>query len=300
MVRDPIPLLQKILRDFLQGRDRPVDIDGIVGRAVPWRPHILERRTLRGWYIHSAAPVSDSWAERIHIATRAKRSLRTGVAATAEILSEESFLDLCHQLNAAILPLIQKGDSYLVHESFPSVEDYVCRNRVKLSASAAGKMLDRGLQRALAATNSQKKGVLLELLVAAVLSQVDGFEVASIGIANRTQQMDVIVNNKNTGGALGSSPIVLAEAKNWSDPVGTNEYASFVRKLQSRHGRAKLGYLVTTGRFTAGVSSERRRDSNHHTLVVLIDGNSLPLLWRGARTISDNIEQLTIRATVGD
>jgi hypothetical protein len=112
--------------------------------------------------------------------------------------------------------------------------------------------------------------------------------------------MDVLVHNRNTSSALGLSPIVLAEAKNWRDPVDTNEYTAFLRKLQSRHGRARLGYLVTTGKFTAGVAAERRRDSMDQTLVVLVDGKALPLLWRGPKTITDNVEAATIRATVGN
>jgi hypothetical protein len=144
------------------------------------------------------------------------------------------------------------------------------------------------------------KGVLLELVVATLLSQVEGFEIQKIGIANRSQQMDVFVHNRNTTSALGLSPVVLAEAKNWKNPVDTSEYAAFVRKLQSRHGRARLGYLVTTGKFTAGVSAERRRESMADTLVVLIDGKILPTLWRGKRPIHDNIERLTLEATVGE
>jgi hypothetical protein len=36
------------------------------------------------------------------------------------------------------------------------------------------------------------------------------------------------------------------------------------------------------------------------TLVVLIDGKILPTLWRGKRPIHDNIERLTLEATVGE
>jgi restriction endonuclease Mrr len=111
--------------------------------------------------------------------------------------------------------------------------------------------------------------------------------------------MDIFVHNRNVGGALGGSPIVLAEAKNWVDPVGPNEYASFLRKLLSRHGRAKLGYLVTTGRFTSGVADERRRDSMADTLVVLIDGDELPKLWRDGDGITGGLEATTMLAAVG-
>lgn len=299
MIRDPIPVLQKVLRSFLRSVDGSIDIDGIVGRGVPWRPHVLERKLLRGWYIHPVSPVSNSWAERIIRARGVKTSLKVGIAATEELLSDERFLEICHELDAAILPFIPKGDAFVARELFPSVEDYICRTRLKLSTDAAQVILDRALLRALAEGNKQRKGVLLELVVALLLSQVDGFEVASIGIANRSQQMDVLVHNRNTGGALGSSPIVLAEAKNWRNPVDVSEYAVFVRKLQARHGRAKLGYLVTTNRFTAGVRAERRRESMNETLVVLIDGKSLPTLWTDQKGITASIERETMIAAIG-
>ena len=165
-------------------------------------------------------------------------------------------------------------------------------------------MLDRGLKRALTKKKTTQKkdkldGVLLELVVAVLLSQVDGFEVRSIGIANRSQQMDVLVHNRNNAGTLSQSPLVLAEAKNWAASVTPTRYTLFLRKLKSRHGRAKLGYLVTTSRFTAGVLSEVCRESKQDILVVLVDGKALPLLWRSDSTITDAIEQITMDAAVG-
>ena len=300
MVRDPIPFLQKVLRALLiECNCGRIELDGIIARAVPWRPHVLERKALRGWYVHPVPPVSDSWAERILRAKGVTPKLRVGVAAVEELLSDGKFLQICHDLNAAIAPLIISGDGFAAEEFFPSVEDYICNARLRLSAGTAQDILDRSLARALSEPHKQRKGVLLELVIAVLLSQVDGFEVANVGIANRSQQMDVLVHNRNTGGALGQSPIVLAEAKNWNNPVDTTDYAAFVRKLQSRHDRARLGYLATTSRFTAGVGAERRRDSMDRTLVVLIDGRTLPTLWRGHKSITANIERITISATVG-
>lgn len=80
------------------------------------------------------------------------------------------------------------------------------------------------------------------------MRQVAGFEVTQVGLSSRSQQLDVVITNRNVGGPLGMSPLVVVEAKNWTQPVGTQEYALFIRKLQTRHGRAKLGYFVTTDR----------------------------------------------------
>lgn len=301
MVLDPIPDLQKGLKDVLaKSSSKRVEIDGVVAKNVPWRPHVLERVPLRGWYIHLVRPTSDSWAERIERARRnASKNFKIGVAAAEELLSDERFLLTCHRIGVAILPFQKKSNSFWFGDLAPSVEDYICSARLKLSGAAASALLDRSLERALVEPDKNRKGVLLELVVAVLLSQVDGFEVAQIGIANRSQQMDVLIHNRNTGSALGLSPIVLAEAKNWRDPVDTTEYSAFMRKLQSRHGRARLGYLITTGRFTAGVLAERRRDSLDQTLIVLVNGKELPSIWRNPRSITERVERLTIDATVG-
>lgn len=305
MVRDPIPFLQANLSAYLRSRpesggDR-IELDASIGKSVPWRPHLLQNRSNRAWYLHAVPPISDSWSKRIRIAQSAKKKLQIGVAGSEDLLSEEEFLETCHEMNASILSYKTRGDSVFGHRYFSSTEDFICECRLKLSSDCAAKILDISYARALAEKNSQKKGVLLESVVAVLLSQVDGFEVTDIGISNRTQQMDVFVHNRNVGGTLGASPIVLAEAKNWKNPVGTDEYAIFLRKLETRHARAKLGYLVTTGRFTSGVEAERRRDSKNDVLVVLIDGKSLPLLWGDThQNISERFERITSLAAIGN
>jgi hypothetical protein len=81
--------------------------------------------------------------------------------------------------------------------------------------------------------------------------------------------------------------------------VGTVEYYSLLRKIQARHGYAKMGFFVTTDRFTEGVDLEARRDSMGDTLVVTLDGETLPAIWRKGQCITPNIEGAIIKATVG-
>jgi hypothetical protein len=300
-VADPIPALQSLIRDYLASKNasETIEIDGEISSKAPWRPHLLETKASRGWYIHAVAPTSDSWAQRALRATTKVANLRIGVAVLEDFLADEYFLDSCHLLNASVIILKPTRGTFAPIQIYDSVDDLIYQRRLKLSLSSAARILDRSLERALAAGTKVRKGVLLEVLVAVLLSQVDGFEVTDVGISNRTQQMDVMVHNRNVGGALSTSPVVLAEAKNWRDPVGTDEYANFVRKLESRHRRAKLGYFVTTGRFTAEVTLERRRESKGETLVVLLDKLTLPDLWRGQHSITESVERATMLALVG-
>jgi hypothetical protein len=243
--------------------------------------------------------MSDSWAQRIVRAREKFKKLRIGIAGPEELFENEQFLDVCHSLNAAVLIFKPQDNSFTADQYFNAVDDLIYSRRLKLTLNCACTILDRSLARALSESDKARKGVLLELLVGVLLSQVDGFEVTSVDISNRTQQMDVLVHNRIVGGSLGGSPVVLAEAKNWKNPVGTPEYSHFLRKLESRHGRAKLGFLVTTGRFTSGVASEIRRESKGEILVVLIDGKVLPTLWHNHKSVTAGFEKITVEATIG-
>lgn len=301
MIRDPLTNLQIEVTRFLksQRRNAKVEIDGIISSKVPWRPHVLENDICRGWYLHTEPPTARSWADRIDRALGKSAKFRVGVTAQEKLLLDQEFLDLCHSLNASIIEVEIAKDKVRPKELYATVEDLIYQRHLILSAEVAEKILDRSLARAKVEKDKNRKGVLLELLVAVLLSQVEGFEVTNVDISNRTQQMDVMVHNRNVGGSLGNSPVVLAEAKNWGNSVGTTEYAAFLRKLQNRHRRARLGYLVTTGKFTSGVTLERRRESNDETLVVFLDGASLPALWRGGKSITQMVERATLDATVG-
>jgi hypothetical protein len=277
-----------------------VELDAKINDRVPWRPDILQTERQIGWKLHSVLPDSDSWERRILRAQSTVPRLQIGVAATAEALQSADFLLACHRLGARIISVKEKRDAFTVEQIFASIPDYVCERQIKLDADTARQMLDLALDRALKARTNAQKGVTLEVVVALMLSQVDNFEVAQIGISNRSQQMDVLVHNRSIGGVLGASPLILAEAKNWKGGrVTPTEYAAFIRKLQTRHRRAKLGFIVTTGSFTQGVALEARRDSKDEALVICLDGNSLPLVWRASGSITKNIERLVIEASVG-
>lgn len=303
MIGDPVEDLHSSLKACLLeevGNTNPVT-DTPVGPSVPWRPHLLEQTPLRGWYYHFEEPEGDSWMKRALAAKDASPGLRIGVAADEDTLRNEEFLLQCVELDATIAVVEIRKTKNVATELYGSVTEFVCDRRISLSAAAARRFLDKLLERAESEPDDQRKGVLLEVVCAALMSQVDGFEPSAKGVSNRTQQMDVLVHNKNSAGALSGSPVVLVEAKNWSKKkVSPTEYAAFIRKMQTRHKRCHLGFIVTTGSFTGNVARDRLRDSKNEELVVLIDGKQLPRIWRGRPSILKAIEQLILGALVGE
>ena len=301
MIGDTVTAMQVAVRNYLATTSGGlVELDGVISPSVLWRPHVYQSKERVGWQLLSVAPDSSSWEKRIIRARAADAKLNIGVATTEDTLTYGEFLLACQRIGARIILLKERKNDFAFEKSFASIPDCVCERNIKLDAETARIMLDAALTRALQAKTNVEKGVSLEVLVALFLSQIDNFEVNDIGISNWTQQMDVLVHNRSVGGMLGSSPLVLAEAKNWrKKKVGTNEHALFLRKLNSRNGRAKLGFLVTTGKITAGVALEARRDSMDGTIIVFVDGVELPKIWRGTDSITREIERLVIEASVG-
>jgi hypothetical protein len=303
VLRDPIADLQPSVAALIQN-EHPgtgIALNAEVAPSVRWRPHVLEVAVPRGWYIHAEPPESDSWAARALVAQQQEPSLKIGVATRLATFLDPEFLAQCDDLEASVILLREKRGKLVADEIFGSLADLICEKRLKLGEELAEALLDRALSRALKEPDDQRKGVLLEVLCALVMSQVDGFETRSKGVSNRSQQMDVLIHSKIASGALGGSPVVLVEAKNWpKTPVSPDEYAIFERKVRTRHQRCKLGFIITTGRFTSGVGDERRRDSRDEPLIVLVDGKKLPKIWRSSRSITEELEELVLDALIGD
>lgn len=124
--------------------------------------------------------------------------------------------------------------------------------------------------------NAQKKGRMLEELLAEVFRSIPGFAVHP---HERTadEEIDLFITNQASDWAT-ESPFFLVEAKNWSSRVGPEHYDRFCRKLERRAGRVRLGFLVALGGFTAGVQTTWAADRTKPELVVLVDRPDLEVL----------------------
>jgi hypothetical protein len=279
--RDPVDDLRDEFLRALQSGAQPVQvkIDEPLGAGIPWRPHVQDVTSGAAWHIISEAIESEFWIRRIEAARSALPKLTVGVVTPESLLNNEEVVVQLNDLGVqmAIIRRTKRGRKVVL---FNSIADAIYHLRVKLTSEATERVLDRLLERCHTATTKKMKGVTLEVLTAVLLSQVKDFEVVTGNISSRSQQVDVVVHNRTTAGALGGSEIVIAEAKNWSVRVGTTEYFSVYRKIQTRSGKSRLGFFVTTDRFTRGVGLEQLRDSKGTILVVPIDKSLLPAIWR--------------------
>jgi len=130
--------------------------------------------------------------------------------------------------------------------------------------------------------NAQKKGRMLEELLAEIFRSIPGFTVHP-NERSDDEEIDLFITNRSPDWVT-ESPYFLVEAKNWSSRVGPEHYDRFCRKLERRAGRVRLGFLVSLGGFTQGVQTAWAADRTKPELVVLIDRTALEhLVSSGSR-----------------
>lgn len=101
--------------------------------------------------------------------------------------------------------------------------------------------LHRGQQ----AVTTTERGRALEDLICYVFETTPGISVTERNARNvfRTEEVDVAFwNDRHARGFRALPDVLLVECKNWRQPVGSQEIASFVRRLQNR--ALDLGFLI--------------------------------------------------------
>lgn len=126
-----------------------------------------------------------------------------------------------------------------------------------------------------AATN-ERKGHLLEDLVATIFEVEPNFVVAKRRYNLGDQEIDLVVRNhvNNPFWVALNSPLLLVECKNWNAPVGTGEIRDFGTKLRD-HPIARVGFFVAINGFSrevTGALTGARREPYH---LVPLDGADL-------------------------
>lgn len=225
------------------------------------------------------------------------RDLNLVVCAPETVLLDEDTLLSLDSSDVQILRCENTENGATVVGKISTLCDLVYEQSLLLGIDSARILLNRALDRAKAATDPNRRGVLLEVVVATMFSQARGLRVRDVGVSRRAQQLDVTVLNRNVGNPLlQNSPLIIAEAKNWRKPVGSEQYGWLHRKLLTSRGRAKLGFLVTSGRFTDGVYTEAVRDSREDHMIVLLDGETLPAVWNNYDDVTEGLEGAVYQA----
>ncbi len=261
-----------------------------------WQPTL--RRGKEVVHLHTVEELSKPWIERMTLARDA--GYRVLVAAPEEMWGVAGTLIAVDQVGASPIVLRRNGDSErwdaFSHESVTKL--VVVGTKVLLDRSTRSTLGLRALDRAAAAKKADSRGRLFEAFLAFLFSQVSYLEVFSSNYRNDTEEIDIVLRNRQTaGGALPRSPLILVSAKNEKKPVGVPALTSLEAKMRNRRGQCGFGMLCCTGRFAGSVSEHLLRGSREPQVVALLDGAALRDLLQ-AENIGSALEAAATKAAL--
>jgi len=163
-----------------------------------------------------------------------------------------------------------------VANAVASVRD---RRLANLGDAAAEHAISELWQNVRTETDPHRKGKALEELLLVILRSIPGFTRVWNRASNAIEEIDILVRNESTDPFWVKEGVYfLFECKNWSKPVGRNEIDTFVRKLERRHQRCRLGFFAAVGGFTDPALKLQLTDSKDAVMVVFMDGEDLARL----------------------
>lgn len=126
-----------------------------------------------------------------------------------------------------------------------------------------------------------RKGLLLERLIALLLKTIPGFERLDTRLRNAVEEIDVLVQNESTDPFWQKeSPYILVECKHWSKRIGTKELRDLWGKMEGRYNRCRLALLIAPGGIADPVRDLQLQKSEKDVLVVLVGANEVDDLIR--------------------
>lgn len=147
--------------------------------------------------------------------------------------------------------------------------------------------------------NPNRKGALLEDLLAVLFKSIRGFEQTTTGRRTIDEEIDVVVRNESTDPYwMKQGSYLLGECKNWSGRVDRKELDAFRMKLQRSRGRAELGFFVSVNGFTEGFRTAREAARESGVAIVLIDAAGIDALVQSADR-NATLKELCDRSLIG-
>jgi CheY-like chemotaxis protein len=203
----------------------------------------------------------------------------------------KTILVTAYATTAAIQRAFQEGvyDYLQKDHLFTALLAAKLRNALDLvRAQRIGQLTDDKIEAAInetwaavqAETDPNRKGALLEDLVALLLRTIPGFHRVWTRRKNDTEEIDVIVSNESTDPLWVKEPstYILVECKHWSKPVGVAELRNFLHKVARKFNRCHLGLFIAPGGFTEPLRNELRGERKEDALIVLIGPEDLATL----------------------
>lgn len=130
--------------------------------------------------------------------------------------------------------------------------------------------LEETWRRAQSETDRNLKGRALEDFVTLLFRATPGFEKVTSRLRNEVEEIDLVIENRSLDPLWSKEAQYLAaECKNWSSPCGTKELRDFRGKLQTKYGRARVGFFIAPGGFASTFEQERSKHAHDDGVLII-------------------------------
>ena len=165
-----------------------------------------------------------------------------------------------------------------LEEASERTSDEIGKQIAAIAAGVSGwgsESLDSLVEAVDKGANTDEKGRSLEELSSRLFEGVKGFTING-RVRTATEEIDISILNDNPDPRLRrESALILAECKNWSSKCGKDEFVIFREKLENRHRRCTLGFLISWNGFATTATKEMLRGSREDILIVPITGKEI-------------------------
>lgn len=260
-----------------------------------WQPDLVRADKSALLHVHVAERLRSYATERFSWAIAA--GIEVHVATTLGRLYDAELLEQLAAADALVHVLDASGAAAKAKRILALLADEGIRVAPPLR-SALGR---HGFSFSQADGTNDQKGKRFEALVAFLLSQVEGFSIFSRNYKTATEEIDVVLQQREIGGrvwAIANAPFLLVEAKNHADGISQAMFSQFRIKMQTKRATVRIGLMLSRTSISGAALEQEERFSSDELTVVFLNGDSIEE-WIEADDGTAHIEHLISEAMLG-
>jgi hypothetical protein len=261
-----------------------------------WTPNLISSDG-RACHIHVIEELGEHWIQRIKLAKAAKKGVV--IAAPLSCWHFNETLIAADELDIEPILVVEDGNEWRV-QAYKSIARLIAHQKLILKPDSLKLLGIRLLERARKARGANPRGRLFEDFLAFLFSQIVDFEVFEQNYNTETEEIDIVLKNRQTNGRAwpSNAPLVLVSGKNKTQSVGATAVTSLESKVDKRRGMCRLGFLCASGSISRDAYTHELRYSTGQNVLTLIDGKSLDKLLSNPDKLTSELEALVIRASL--
>lgn len=240
---------------------------------VPWKPDL---RHAEGHLLHIAfGAVAEPWAKRLRAANAASHPLALAFAPRALTLDN---LILAQELDAKIFTIDEAEAGGIMVVAYSSVAELLAEEEFSLGEGGLERIAMPLLDRAVAESDSYRKGLMFEQVLCLLFSQVGYVTVVEHRYRNETEEVDLVLANRATGHLSGifAGPLILVSGKNQTKATGAPDVRALRGNMSKRRKRCNFGVVCAAGRIADEAEIEQGEATDDpEKAIALLDGHAI-------------------------